>query len=480
MTTDELLHAFEPSAADPWDRGKAGHLARRAGFGATLQELDELVALGPDGAVARFVDFPDVDTALEAEMEAVGGELTEGLGPKGTPDFQQVQRLRRAWVYRMVRGNFPLQEKLTLLWHDHFACQENVVLRGALLQAQNELFRRLAAAPFGELLAGVARDPAMLVFLDNRLSTRENPNENWARELVELFTLGLDQYTQRDIVELARIFTGWTTPAKHEAVFAFRPDRHDASDKVLFGAPLAGRSGPEGVAEGEEALARILSHGSCAPFLAGKLLAWFVSHEVEPSAANALGDALRASDFNVRETLRKLFSSAWFYTPERRLQRVKNPVELVVGAARRLGLQNPHLASIPRHVRELGMHLFFPPSVAGWNHGEAWIDSGSTLRRHDLAFELSELPHTRRQVLGRAAANFDAFLPDANADDRAVVDAIADALLDFPLPEAKRRIVTRALGEVAAPRSASPAKRHRRRVRAAVHLVLASPEALIA
>ena len=286
------LDKFIPGKGDPWDVAKAAHLARRAGFAATPQAIQRLVLLGVDRAVQRFVDYPQEDQDFEKRIEERGGELTELSGSPGVGTFQQVDVLRRWWFYRMAYSPQPLQEKLTLFWHDHFACQQGKIVRAPLILGQNRLFRRFSNGSFRDLLLGVAKDPAMLVFLDNRENVKANPNENWARELLELFTLGVGQYTQKDVSELARVFTGWSTPQKNVPVFVFNSREHDPADKLLFGKKLAGMSGESGMDEGRTALDRILARKDCARFLAAKLIAWFVQHEPDQKATEELATEL--------------------------------------------------------------------------------------------------------------------------------------------------------------------------------------------
>jgi uncharacterized protein (DUF1800 family) len=222
---------LSPIAPTEWNAQTAAHLARRAGFGATPEEIEQLATLGPEAAVASFVDLPAEDSELELEIRSVGGELGDIVEREGVSSYEIVDRLRDWWLYRMVATRAPLRERLTLCWHDHFATQESKVKRAPLLLQQNRMLRSLAAGRFGELVHAVARDAAMLVFLDNRLNVRANPNENWARELLELFTLGIDRYSQRDVTELSRVFTGWSTPDVKSVDFIFVPAEHGAAEQ---------------------------------------------------------------------------------------------------------------------------------------------------------------------------------------------------------------------------------------------------------
>lgn len=475
------LEPFAPTADAPWDRRRAAHLARRAGFGASGAELDHLVAVGPAGAVAHFVDAPTEDEELDREVAALGSALDPGaLGP-GAYGRANTDRLRRWWLYRMVRTAAPLREKLALFWHDHFAVQEGIVIRTQLLAAQNATLRRHGLGPFRDLLGRVARDPAMLVFLDNRLSTKESPNENWARELLELFTLGVDEYTQQDVRELARVFTGWTTPAADSTEFRFAPEHHDTGDKLVLGRAIEGRRGPDGETEGDEALAHILETPAHARFLARKLIEWFGSHTPEPEVVERLAEVLRANGGSVAETLRVLFLSRWFYAPDQDHALYRNPVELVVSAARALDVQNPHLAHLEQHTAALGMELLEPPSVAGWEHGSTWVRTGSVAPRLNFALALAELPHAGRAITGRATIDLDRLAAGSEYRSEALLDLLSDRLLQQPLEPNQRAAVLDSLEPMDPdPGSLDARDRGRRTVRALVHLLLASPQFTLA
>jgi len=488
------LHVLEPFVStpkDPWDAARAAHLARRAGFGGTPDEVAHLVTLGPKGAVAHFVDFAAVDASLEETLAALGGDLVDFAA--GRPENQRVDALRRAWLFRMVHGSQPLQEKLTLLWHDHFAIQESKVVRAPMIDGYVRTLRAHSAGPFRELVGAVAYDPAMLHYLDNRLSTREAPNENWGRELVELFTLGVDNYDQRDVRELARVFTGWTTPSKNVNKFLFDPKLHDSGEKALFDVALKGQEGAAGVGEGEAALDRIVARRDCARFIARKLLTWFAEHEPSADIVDELADVLHEHDLVVREGLRVLFRSRWFLARERAFSMVRNPVDLVVAHARAVGLQNADRAGLERATRRMGMQLFEPPSVAGWEHGEAWTGPSTAAARLDVTLRLSELPHAGRRVIGRATIDLDALTaPARGAGGSLDLARLVDVMLarvvrqsgdvQRELDDARRETLVKFLEGARArtPEDLSDRKRDRRIARAALHLVLSLPEAAVA
>ena len=475
MQNEEGLELLRPIGPGDWNEAAAAHLARRAGFGARPAELSRLVELGPEASVAAFVDFPEVDQDLEAKLAGIGGELGDIVEREGVSSYEVVERTRDWWLFRMVETRWPLQERLTLHWHDHFACEEGKVKRGPLLLQQNRLLRSLAAAPFGELVRGIASDPAMLVYLDNRLNGKANPNENWARELLELFTLGIDRYEQRDVYELARVFTGWSTPDKKSLEFTFVPEEHDEGDKEFLGASIRGRTGKAGFEEGIEAIELILARDECATFLAQRLLSWFAQHDPEPRAVLELAQILRSHGLSVREGLRRLFLSHWFHRPERHFALYKSPVEYVISAARLLGIHNVHLAGTGRRLRAMGMRLFDPPSVAGWPGGPAWVASGTSVHRLNLALELSELPHSPRAVTGSAALDFDALVAGA-PDGEATIDRLVTRLLQRDLSAEQRQELSRFIAPDGPLSEAPP----RAVLRSLVHLLLATPQFALA
>lgn len=456
-----------------WNSEAAAHLARRAGFGARPDELAKLVALGREAAIAQYLDFPRVNDALEREMYEIGGTLTD-FGEGAGANASEVGNLARAsWIYRMVREANPLREKLTLFWHDHFACQRTKIIRLRQYMGQIETFRLHTIGSFRELLIAVAQDGGMLAYLDNRLSDARNPNENWARELLELFTLGVDNgYEQRDVYELARVFTGWTSPDLNSDEFVYDPAMHDSEDKILFGEPIKGRSGEAGMQEGIEAIDRILAKPECANYLAEKLIAWFANHEPTGEQVREIARAFRESNYSIRTAVEAIFSSEWFFAPANRSNRFKNPIELVVSAAHLLELQNPHLAELENHSRTLGMDLFEPPSVAGWDHGSAWINSGSTISRAQFALHMSALPTSSLRVTGSAAIDLDG-LAVANENDAQLVARLSKRLLQDELPE--HRVIEGYLAQFEAPARWSADQVRYDKVRAVLHLLLTSP-----
>jgi len=472
-----LLSAFEPGRDGTWDRARAAHLARRAGFGATPAQIDHLLELGLDAAVDSFVDWPDEEPALEREEATFGSALADLDGMQdGTQDA--VARLRLQWLWRMVESAYPLREKLCLLWHDHFATAESKVLRIDLIRGQYATIQRLCGASFRELVGAIARDPAMLVYLDNRVSKKKHPNENFARELVELFTLGVNRYEQRDVAEIARVFTGWTTPDRNRGPFEFDSGDHDSNDKLVLGQSVPGRRGAAGEQEGDEVLDLLVARPECAKFIAGKLCAWFVSHVPPPELVEALAAEFVEQRYSIRETVRALLRSQAFYDPRFQFQLHKTPVEWAVGAARLIAVRNVHLLGLDQRLSRMGMRLFEPPSVAGWESGRDWAQSSQIAERFELALAYSTLAHSRREVFGAPAADFQALGTQFAGDSAALVDRLCAHLLQRELAPAARDVLVAYLDE-SLPLQGDESARERQsreRVRAAVHLLLCSPE----
>jgi len=296
--------------------------------------------------------------------------------------------------------------------------------------------------------------------------------------------LGVDLYTQHDITELARIFTGWTTPAAHVGEFSFDPTMHDIGDKIVFGRKIRGRSGPTGVDEGDEALDIILERQDCAHFLATKLIGWFVTHEPAQQAVDELANVLRESDYSIRDALRVLFLSEWFNAEENRFRLHKMPVELIVGAARALLLQNPHLAELELHGLRMGMKLFEPPSVAGWEHGQAWVRTGSVAPRLNFALALSEVAHAGRKIAGRPSVDFDKLRSDSDLSwiTRGLVRSVAERLLQRQLTPDQEDTIAEFLDSTGPTSDDAKISRKqaRFRVRACIQFVLSAPQFALA
>jgi len=409
--------SLSPIAGDDWNYARAAHLLERAGFGGTPDEIDWLAAMTPEAAVATLVDYRSIDRSSLPEFEESGfwepsfrqfpvsrpaaTELAERTGeamgvsvkPAGNRPLQPVtnrffywlrataletRRLGFWWLDRMVRTPRPLEEKLTLFWHGHFATSEEKLRDYRKIALQIKTLRAHATGNFGELLVAVAKDPAMLVFLDAAQNVKGAPNENFGREVMELFTMGVGNYSEDDIREAARAFTGW---GNDDLRFVIDAEKHDAGSKRFLGR--------EGNFTGEDILAIILEQKQTAIYIATKLYRFFVREEISPAFAETLGNLLRDNRYEIAPFLRTIFLSEDFYSEPSVATHIKSPTELIVSTYRKRGLRE--LPGIPDPYtvsKTLGQILLYPPTVAGWSQGRSWITPGLLFERANFAREV--------------------------------------------------------------------------------------------
>jgi len=340
----------------------AAHLLRRAGFGGSQDDVARVAALGMTGAVdsllhptapdADFPPFPDVAVLYDPKKNRAAAQLW--------------------WLDRMLRTNRPLVEKMTLFWHGHFATSVQKV-QPAPMVGQINLFRQFALGRFPALLSAVTRDPAMLIWLDNRANAKAHPNENYAREVMELFALGLGNYTEDDVKEAARAFTGWTVDKNQQA--AFVPARHDDGTKTVLGRT--------GSFNADDAIAIIVSQPVHQRFIARKLLEFFVYSDPEPELIEAAAQVYAVSGFDVARTVGTILRSNVFYSPRAYRAIPKSPIEFAVGTLRYIGAQSVP-QNLPYQLARMGQEPLNPPSVKGWDGGPAWINTSTLLARFNF------------------------------------------------------------------------------------------------
>ncbi len=371
---------WKPDARDPWGRKWAAHLYRRAAFGASRAELIEAERKGPDATLDLLMrGGPDADEVLPVLLTA---------GQHAARDSSGYQ-LRGWWLYCMLQGNHPLREKMTLFWHNHFATGIGKVQNGPLMFRQNCLLREHALGKFGPFLQAISKDGAMLVWLDSNSNVKGRPNENYAREIMELFSLGVGNYTEKDVREAARAFTGWHTDGQG---FAFNARAHDTDPKTVLG-----RTGNW---NGDDVVRILLTQPAAARFLVRKLYRFFISENAEPPDAllEPLAESFRKSDYDIAALVRIMLSSQHFYSGHAFRQRIKSPVEFVLGAVREVYLAcdektpdyRPLLQQVlVRRLEAMGQVLFAPPNVKGWPGGRAWLNTASLLARDNFAQALA-------------------------------------------------------------------------------------------
>lgn len=403
---------FEPSANQPFNRRLAAHLYRRAGMAATSRALNEAVRLGPEGAVKQLLTPGDALAKFDEEMHQFAQVTLAANNP---------ELLAGWWLHRMRHTPAQLVEKMTLFWHGHFATSAAKVREAELMLQQNELFRRNALGDFGQLVRGIARDPAMLLYLDSATNRKIHPNENFAREVMELFCLGLGHYTERDIQELARCFTGWEI---QYGQFKFNAYQHDEQSKTVLG--------KSGKFDGDDGLAVILEQPATAEFICGKLLRFFVADDeaFTPEWIAPLADKFRESKLSVAPVLEMIFTSRLFYSEAAIGQKVRSPIELGVGMLRALDATT-NMVQLASRLRELGQMPLYPPNVKGWDGGRSWINSSTLLGRANLVRYLVESPDTRF-----AGGPLEQLLEKQSIKSAAdAVDHFAELLLAMPLGE---------------------------------------------
>lgn len=436
-----LIGGLKPLTASAWDYEKARHLLSRAGFGGMPDEVAKLHAMGLHGAVKHLVEFQKlpapnahVDIRLPERATIYENRLTAAaqskLGNERTSRrFQQESQLRQWWLRRMVETPRPLEEKLALFWHGHFAVSFLKNENPHAMYRQNQLLRDYGAVNYAGLLRGIVQDPAMIAYLDNQVNFKGSGNENLGREILELFAMGEGQgYTEQDLREASRALTGYSYE-HHTGQFKFIATRHDDTTKTIFG-----RAGNWG---GDDLVDLILQQPATARFTATKLFQFFAHETPATETIDRLAQTLRLSNYELAPMLENLFLSEEFYSPKTMRSRIKNPVELMVGTIRTLGLAQVNYGTVDNALQTMGQTLFEPPNVKGWEEGRAWVNANRVLIRYNEVASLVE------------NAGFDvvAALDGKGIKTPAdVVDHFAKACLALPLGAKKREELIKFIG----------------------------------
>ena len=359
------------------------HLLWRAGFGPAVYQLDDLYNSSPN---KLYNSLQKASSKKPEYLEAAGnylqglmlgiqeaGRQQKEMSPEQKKELKQksregIRNLNLYWINEMVNSDAQLREKMSLFWHGHFACRNlNVFFQQELLN----VIRRNALGNFRDLLHEVSKTGAMLNFLNNNQNRKDHPNENFAREVMELFTMGRGHYTEQDVKEAARAFTGWGANAKGE--FVFRRFQHDEGSKTVLG--------KTGHFDGDEVLEILLDQKQTAKFISQKIYRFFVNDSVDTQKADWLADRLYKSDYDIGKLMEDIFTSDWFYKEENIGCKIKSPVELLVGIQRMLPMTLQNEEALLLLQRLLGQILFYPPNVAGWPGGKTWIDSSTLMMR---------------------------------------------------------------------------------------------------
>ena len=381
--------SLRPISPRQWDRAAALHLANRAGFGTQGSLVDRLAGMPPNLAVRTLVDYetrgpaavdPDFVVTLrdprEERKELQGlsdEEQRKRRGEWRRAERGAVDQLKAWWLARMLTSPRPLEEKMTLFWHGHFATSAQKVNSSRHNYELNKTFRTMATGDVKALTLAVGRSPAMLRYLDNNRNVKARPNENWAREMLELFTMGIGHYTEEDIKAAARAFTGWSMDYKE---FMFRQNQHDTGDKTFLG-----RTGPW---TGEDIIDIVFAHPATAEWFARKLWSYFAYPDPEPQIVLGLAETLRQSRYQLKPMLSRMFHSQAFYSERAMGTQIKSPAQYVVQLCAHLGIDDPPWPELVRAMRGMGQDLFYPPNVKGWDGNRAWINTNTLLLRYNL------------------------------------------------------------------------------------------------
>lgn len=423
------------------ERALVRRLVQRAAFGASPSEMDRYERQGFDRTLDELLHPERADTsAFEAALTQQDFDLTRVVG------------LQRWWLYRMLNSPRPVEERITLFWHGHFTTAAGKVNRPPLLLQQNNLFRSQGLGSFGALLHAVSKDPAMLIWLDGNRNRKGAPNENYAREVMELFTIGIGSYTEEDVREAARAFTGWTV--NRDGEFTFAKNQHDTGSKTFLG--------QTGNLDGDAVLDILLSRPETDQLISRKLIRFFVTDSPSDENVKRIAGAFRRSGGDVRSTLEAVFRSPEFAAESSYHASIKSPVDFFVGSAKRIGAVEVPL-QMPGLLSSMGQALFNPPNVAGWPGGKSWLTTSAAMARANFAEALTN---------GRFGTMPLSNVVGERSTATGAVDRLADWLVDGDLTDGARStlaaFVSRRSGDPAAP--ADPT-----RTRIAARLLVASP-----
>jgi uncharacterized protein (DUF1800 family) len=374
-----LWKTYVPSDQSPWDLRRVVHLHRRAGFAATWDEIQRDLRDGPKPSIDRLLKGA-LSNHTPATFTATADLLADAAVSAG-----DIGRLKAWWIYRVLFGSDPLGEKLTLLWHNHFATSNAKVRDPGAMRRQNDTFRKQARAPFGELLNAAVREPALLAFLDAPANRKGHANENLARELMELFTLGIGPYTEADVKDAARALTGWTV---EDGRFTEAAARHDDGDKTILG--------KKGKWTGADLVGMLLDHPATAQHLPGRLGELFFGEKaLPPDALKLLGEDLYRRKLDVGWAVETILRSELFFADGNIRTRIVSPVEFIVGAVRSLEMfdPSPSTLALADWAGRLGQDLFEPPNVGGWPGGRGWLDPRAMIGRANLVHALLDGPN---------------------------------------------------------------------------------------
>ncbi|MCO8123299.1 DUF1800 domain-containing protein [Stieleria sp. TO1_6] len=370
---DSAWMPYEPDNASPWNLRRVHHLHRRAGFGATWEELQRDLQAGPEVAVDRVLRGGNATDDFDSLQRLIGDAAVSS---------GDINRLKAWWFYRILYSGDPLIERMTLMWHNHFATSNLKVANVAMMKRQNDLFRQHALGKFGDLLRGVIKDAAMMIWLDAKANRKGKPNENLARELMELFTLRVGHYSETDVKEVARALAGWTVRGGNfEQVAAY----HDDGTKQVLG--------EQGEFDGDDVLAILLKQEPLARRIAMRLCEVFFGEDViTDDALDELASGLRDHDLDIGWAVETILRSEAFFADDNIGNRVLDPIQFMIGPLRGLEMLDPPPSTLllAEWAAKLGQDLFYPPNVFGWPGGRLWLTTRTMIGRANYVSALCQ------------------------------------------------------------------------------------------
>jgi len=460
----ELETALQPHLGRLGDRA-AAHLLRRAGSGGTPDQVRRfgamtardaaawLVTLAPASSIAPPPEFDDLDGSVSMSTDPLQRKTMRRA--KAREGRDAIVALQLWWLNRMLAAPAPLQEKMTLYFHGHFTSRATAMYPW-ITYNQNALFRRYALGNLRDLALEVSKDAAMLLYLNGAQSVAAHPNENYARELMELFTLGVDNYSEQDVREPARAWTGWSVNRRTDTV-NFDAALHNSGVKTFLGRT--------GNFTGDDIIAIIFAQPQCARFFAVSLLNWFVYNDPEPQLVDHVAALLRRYDFELTPVLQTILASNLFYSPRAYRALVKSPVEFVVGTYSTLGLPAIDEFALAA-LGQMGQRLFYPPNVAGWPGGKNWLTSGTMIARQNFLTRL----------LGSQTLTGSSWLQGLPVASSTAAHQLAQTLLQGDAaPEALFELESYLSGAGSAAPASLSVENYDQRVRGAAYLAMATP-----
>lgn len=482
------------------ERDKIAHLLRRFGLGAGKYEVDQYAKLGLEGAIDRLINYDKVDEQFPIDPWELTGYGTEGLIQYDPPKFAAW------WSLRLLMTQRPLQERLTLFWHDHFAVSAEKVGDGPNMLGYMQTLRANANGNFRTMLKAVSKTPAMVFYLDTHHSTAEHPNENFAREALELFALGIGNYTEKDIKEAARAFTGWSlhyidiggnTPyekvveecarkGKSPLSFCMVPALHDNTEKTILG--------KTGKFDGDQTLDMLCDHPACAKFITKKLASWFIEGPISDALQTKLANVFTSSGLELKPVLLEIAHSDEFWAEKQVRMKPKSPIDYYVPFFRQLALQ-PILLQLRGEVKDVfkpmrpevrgsgegllflmnreGFLPLYPPNVGGWNWGNSWITSANMTSRIQLPLTIFVGDDKNRPIAQLVAAKLYAdFKPDTSEK---LVDGMLQ-MFDGEIPTIKRELLVKACNDAGGVKSLADKETASKLISEVMKLLVASPD----